>query len=508
MSHELSSLITVLLQASGAEVVEWDAAEVETAIDWAIFFEKRYADRAGSAADKADAASTDASLRRLASDARLAVPLSAARLSRATELLLLAVMRGAHLSTHPHAAWLVEALLTACMRASSATSATAAPRGAAERRGRKRRSPAAVHSVGGEGTEVGADDYGSGAKRARLSDERGDGPMPALADAVASHVALGAALERAQRCGAALGAAAPLDVVRGKAVAALLNRELAPLACAAAGATLGDGAGAASPTPRASVAAAATAVALQRALDETRRQCVEDRTGRCVSVACWQVLDLFENEDVGEGSGAAGAGAGAAAAAPAGGGDGRRAAAGRRHLRTQLGALLVEILRDGDGGECGGVRLVHPSLLAQLTLRSDAIASAYTTRLVAESVAMVRRGSESGGGGGGAAPLFTDARDWRSNAEGAVEGLVARLVDVARRSEALRDRVLAAVASAVGEEVRRASNGASSGGSGSGSVSAAASRAVELRGRLDRVLRRDTPQGEDLSSKNGNGGNK
>ena len=67
MSHELSSLITVLLQASGAEVVEWDAAEVETAIDWAIFFEKRYADRAGSAADKADAASTDASLRRLAS---------------------------------------------------------------------------------------------------------------------------------------------------------------------------------------------------------------------------------------------------------------------------------------------------------------------------------------------------------------------------------------------------------------------------------------------------------
>ena len=500
MSHELSSLITVLLQASGAEVVEWDAAEVETAIDWAIFFEKRYADRAGSAADKADAASTDASLRRLASDARLAVPLSAARLSRATELLLLAVMRGAHLSTHPHAAWLVEALLTACMRASSATSATAAPRGAAERRGRKRRSPAAVRSVGGEGTEVGADDYGSGAKRARLSDERGDGPMPALADAVASHVALGAALERAQRCGAALGAAAPLDVVRGKAVAALLNRELAPLACAAAGATLGDGAGAASPAPRASVAAAATAVALQRALDETRRQCVEDRTGRCVSVACWQVLDLFENEDVGEGSGAAGAGAGAAAAAPAGGGDGRRAAAGRRHLRTQLDALLVEILRDGDGGECGGVRLVHPSLLAQLTLRSDAIASAYTTRLVAESVAMVRRGSESSGGeGGGAAPLFTDARDWRSNAEGAVEGLVARLVDVARRSEALRDRVLAAVASAVGEEVRRASSGASSDGSGSGSVSAAASRAVELRGRLDRVLRRDTPQG-DLSS--------
>jgi hypothetical protein len=114
---------------------------------------------------------------------------------------------------------------------------------------------------------------------------------------------------------------------------------------------------------------------------------------------------------------------------------------------------------------------------------------------------MVRRGSESSGGeGGGAAPLFTDARDWRSNAEGAVEGLVARLVDVARRSEALRDRVLAAVASAVGEEVRRASNGASSGGSGSGSVSAAASRAVELRGRLDRVLRPDTPQGEDLSS--------
>ena len=103
---------------------------------------------------------------------------------------------------------------------------------------------------------------------------------------------------------------------------------------------------------------------------------------------------------------------------------------------------------------------MHPSLWPRLAQRSAAIAAAYTTCIVAESVAAMRRGAgvggdseavavgdgasagEADGSGSTTTSLFADTRDWRRSANGTLEALLARLVDVARRSEALRALVL------------------------------------------------------------------
>ena len=437
MDDDLASFVTVLKQARGAEVLDWDESEVRTAIEWAVYFEKRFGGGVALAPDARVA--IEALLARLSAAAGLTVVLSVTRLSRATELLLFAVIRGAHLSVHPEAAWLVEALLIACMQSASTT-----------QRGHKRRRPADAAAV------CDGDDSAERSTRARLALFRapviGDGgndggDLPPLADALATHVALGAALAGAQECGAALNPrnAVPLDVVRGQSIATVLNRALLRLArlhvgrearangCGAeAKSRDGDGDG---------------GNALRRALDALRTQCADDTSGRCASVLCWQLLALYDEEsDASAAMATAGHEAAAKTVAEMAAGAHAEAAMeakARRLLCTELDASVAGLLgaaaaaaphaRHAGGRRRDCLRLVHPSLWPRLAQHSAAIATAYTARVVADCVATVRRGEGGSGGGDAAADAEKADADEAEGTDPAMPPLFADCSDGAGR---------------------------------------------------------------------------